>query len=58
MATATENQHIAANRVLHLPADKITCRYCGEVSATGTWKAYAHFWGPRGGHLFTAAKPK
>jgi hypothetical protein len=50
-------QHLAAERVKHLPADQITCRYCGEQSiSTGSFKGYAHRWGPTR-HMFIARKP-
>ena len=55
MATATQQQAKAARRVSHLPAERIVCRFCGERSATGSFKGYAHFYGPTV-HRFMAKK--
>ena len=58
MATARRQQEKAAERVLHLPSDKIKCRYCGESTAsTGSMKGYVHKYGPTT-HTFIAATPK
>ena len=56
MATARQQQDTAAKRVQHLPADKVYCRFCGEQSASGSFKGYAHIWGPTR-HRFIAARP-
>lgn len=56
MATATQQQAKAARRVSHLPPDSITCRYCGEQSAGGSFKGYAHRYGPTL-HRFMANRP-
>jgi len=59
MRDAKTLQRIAADRVQHLPAEQITCRYCGESSgSTPSLKGYVHKWGPVHGHLFTARKPE
>ncbi len=56
MATAKRQQQVAADRVSHLSADEIKCRYCGEQSAsTVSFKGFAHRWGPTK-HRFIAAK--
>ena len=56
MASARKQQDIAAARVQHLDPEQITCRYCGEQSASGSFKGYAHKWGPTT-HRFMAKKP-
>ncbi len=48
-------QEIAAQRVAHLPANEVKCRYCGEHSANNSFKGYAHKWGPTA-HRFIAAR--
>ena len=58
MATWRQQQETAAKRVEHLPHDEIHCRHCGEESASGVWKGYAHFYGPRAGHAFMARRPE
>lgn len=57
LAERRERQEVAARRVAHLDPDEIVCRVCGEQSASGSFKGYAHRWGPRS-HEFTARKPK
>jgi len=57
MATAKQQQQVAFERVKHLPADKIKCRFCGESTASSDgWKGFAHKFGPTK-HRFIAAKP-
>jgi hypothetical protein len=58
MATAKRQQQVAAERVAHLPADFVRCRFCGEQTAsTRGYKGFAHRWGPNGNHRFMAKKP-
>ena len=49
-------QRLAAEKVAHLPPEKIRCRYCGEASAGCGFKGYAHRWGPTV-HAFIARRP-
>jgi len=39
-------QENAAKKTAHLPPEKIVCKWCGEQSASGSFKGYAHQWGP------------
>ena len=36
----------AAKRLSHLTPEHIVCRYCGEASASGSFKGFCHKWGP------------
>ena len=57
MATSFRQQDVAVARVSHLHPDKITCRICGEQSASSNgWVGFAHRWGPTT-HAFFAKKP-
>lgn len=56
-AGGRRQQEVAFERVKHLPADEIKCRYCGEQSAsTPSFVGFAHRWGPSR-HRFIAARP-
>lgn len=57
-ASGNRQQEVAFERVKHLPADEIRCRYCGEQSAsTPSSVGFAHRWGPTR-HRFIAARPQ
>ena len=51
-----KKQAKAAEKVKHLDADQIVCRHCGEQSASGSFKGFAHKWGATM-HTFIAKKP-
>lgn len=57
-AGGRRQQEVAFERVKHLPADEIKCRYCGETTSEVTgWRGFAHRLGPHGNHRFIAARP-
>ena len=41
----------AAKRLDHLRPEHIVCRYCGETSASGSFKGFCHKYGPTR-HIF------
>ncbi len=55
MATGKRQQQVAAERTAHLIPENVRCRYCGEASTSGSFKSYAHKFGPTK-HLFIAAR--
>ena len=52
----SKRQEVAAKRVKDIDSLNIKCRYCGEQSASGSFKGYCHRWGPTT-HEFVAKKP-